>query len=485
MKTRHIFTYALCLLLTACYGLKPEEYSPLAPIDFEDDATEIDVSLGQELVYEGLQVKSILPLSYEWAYGKRKNGGDIHEMESMEVISTDPQIRYNFNKLGQFVLRLRVDNGESIVHRYYQLNVNSGLDEGLLILASDTEGKSQLCFIKKRSESEIAEGAQEIWEDVFKTMNPDEELTGGTALFLSAFSSDGISYNHLTVATDDSRGNIYDIEPKTMVKTFTTPMREQTGTHCLAFAGSQTAKTGAYTFMLGADGHVYRYDLFTPLITERTDVFTATGGVSGCKSLIYTTGSLNQKSAFIYGGGICQPATSATTTLRPTPAGWKIWNFCCDRDANKTYVLMQSETDATSWCIKTTGGTLASYEDVNSFSAGSVNMARDSKFCTSLHSNDAYYIYNDKVWRWSLSGQPASKPTYTYPNGELVCDIATNFMGNHGNGKEETLLYVATFSESTGKGNVYVYDISTDTLVASYKGICNKPVQLLYKYRIS
>lgn len=484
MKFKHICTIAVLLSLTACFGLKPEDYDTLSPITFSQTSSIVDVSLGEPLIFDALKVESALPVTYEWAYGKRKSGGDETEMESMQVISTDPQINYVFNKLGSFVLRLRVDNGQTIAYRYFTLNVNSGLDEGLLVLCNDISGKGRLTFIKERTAQEVADGATQIWEDIFTTMNPSLELVRPTAMMLSSYSSDGISYNHLVIATDDEQGSVFDVEPKTMVNTITTPMRTQTGSYCTGFAGCQTAKTGSYTFMRGADGHVYRYDLFTPLITERSDVFTATGGVTNPTTLLYNVSSLTQKAAFLYKDGLCQPSTSATTTLRPTPAGWKLVNFCTDRDANKVYVLMQSTSDASQWAIKSTTGTLSAYTDVTTFTASSVNMDESSIFCTSIRSNDAYYSYKDKIWRWSLSGQPSLKPTLTFPNGERVCALASNFMGNFGDGSDEMLLYVATYAESTGKGSIYVYDISTDTLVKSYTGICDRPVQLLYKYRI-
>ena len=112
-------------------------------------------------------------------------------------------------------------------------------------------------------------------------------------------------------------------------------------------------------------------------------------------------------------------------------------------------------------------------------------MDRSSIFCSSLNSNDVYYSYEDKIWRWGLSTAPSERPAFTLPAGEKICDIATNFMGDKANGTEETLLYVATFNESKGTGSVFVFDFATESLVASYAGICTRPVKILYKYRIS
>lgn len=465
-------------LMASCYGLKDETFKTLEPITIGETSSVINVSLGEKLIYDKLVVSSKLPVEYQWAYGKRKSSSE-YDMESMEVISSDPQVNYVFPKLGQYVLRLRLDNGEDIQYKYFTLNVNSGLDEGLLVLTDDA-----LTFIKRRNDDEIASGAREIWQDIFSTMNPDEKISGGTSLFLSSYSNGGISYNHLSISTSDSRGSIYDLDPKTMTLVSTIPMKEETGTWCCDFSGKQTAATGSYTFLRAADGRVFRYDLFTPFLTERTDVSRP---VSRSKNIMYTsTSSTYVKSVFYTESFLCQPATSGTTTTIEIPSSFRLVNLASDRDANKTYLLLRSVTSMSDYSIVSTTGSLAALKDVANFSADNLNMDEESRFCASLHSNDVYYSYADKVYRWSLISQPSSTPALTLPAGEQICDLATNFMGDSDDTTAETLLYVATWNPSRDGlgGSVYVFDIATDTLLTSYEGICDKPVKLLYKYRV-
>ena len=104
------------------------------------------------------------------------------------------------------------------------------------------------------------------------------------------------------------------------------------------------------------------------------------------------------------------------------------------------------------------------------------------------NSADVYYNYDNKVWRWGLTAAPSESPVsaIAVPAGETITAMATNFMADFPDGTDESLLYVATYNESTGKGSVYVYDILTETLAASYKDVCDgKPLKLMYKYRIS
>lgn len=132
-----------------------------------------------------MQVESELPVTYEWAYGKPKaSDKDEYAMESIEVISDKADIRYTFNRIGTYLLRLKVDNGECIVYKYFTLNVNSGLDEGILILSNDAEGSGTLTFIKKRTEDEIAANEQEIYPDIFASINPDNPLKKGTSMYI-------------------------------------------------------------------------------------------------------------------------------------------------------------------------------------------------------------------------------------------------------------------------------------------------------------
>ena len=148
---------------------------------------------------------------------------------------------------------------------------------------------------------------------------------------------------------------------------------------------------------------------------------------------------------------------------------------------------MQSETDPTAYTIKYTTGSLGSYKAVKDFTAEKLNMDKNSIMVNAKNSADVYYSYDNKVWRWGLTAAPSENPvnTITIPDGEVITAMGTNFMGDFPDGTDESLLYVATYNEGTGKGSLYVYDILTETLVTSYKDVCSgRPVKLLYKYRI-
>lgn len=479
------------LLLVSCFGIDEGNYKELAPITFNEVSSVVDVDLGQELVFDKLQVTSEKPVEFQWAYGPKKVNAakDEWDMESIEVISNDPQIRYTFKKLGQFILRLRVDNGESIEYKYFTLNVNSGLDEGLCILNNDAEGNSALTFIKKRTEDEVAANDQEIWSDVFKTINPDQSITNATDIFMSFHEKNGV-FAQILISTNDERGTIYKLEPKTFALMAMNRMQEVVGTYCAGFTGhNASGATYNYTLMRGANGHTYRYDLFGDFIGERFDA-TAAGLVTGQYTMIYSSNnkypSTNQKSMLYNETTLFQPGSGKVTAV--TLDGYKVINLASDRDANKTYVLMQSDADPESFTIKSTNGSLSKYANVKDFTAEKLNMDKNSIMVNAKNSADVYYNFENKVWRWGLTTAPSESPvsTIVIPEGETITAMGTNFMGDFPDGTDESLLYVATYNESTGKGSLYVYDILTEALKATYKDVCNgRPVKLLYKYRIS
>ena len=199
--------------MTACYGIKDEDFPEMSAITFSEVSNVIDVNIGEELVYTDLKVNSSLPVTYEWSYGQRKQTGTQQDMASITVISDKADIRYTFNRVGTYILRLKADNGEDIQFKYFTLNVNSGMDEGVLVLCDD-DVKGTLTFIKQLPENAGAD-EQEIFPDVFSLINPGQELKKPTDMFISAYTSKEVQYRSLLISTADENGTIFKLEPKT------------------------------------------------------------------------------------------------------------------------------------------------------------------------------------------------------------------------------------------------------------------------------
>lgn len=494
--SRIIITLIAVVSLAACYGINEENFPELAPISFNEVSDVIDIPLGEELVYDKLVVTSDKPVSYEWSYGPRKPEGKEFEMSECTVISNEPAIKYTFRRLGSYILRLKADNGESIVFKYFTLNVNSGMDEGLLLLNTDAEGNSCLSFIKTVNSSapeqgQSADEEQTFYEDVISYINPDQSIKNGTDLYMNVHEADDIQYASLLVSTKDENSTIYKLDPKTFTIYNKIPMKAQFDACCSEFVGDvATGSSAYYAFMVGSDGHTYRYDLFGDFVGERSDA-TKAGLVTGGYMDIYyssaTATSANRKPVLYSEEKLFQPGNGKVTER--SLSGYKVVNMCGAATTNKLYVLFESTANPGTYCIKSTTGSLGSFKNVVAdFTAEDLQMDKNSIMVNTKKSSDVYYSYNNKIYRWSLTSAPPASAKITLPAGEIIKDMATNFMGDFNNGNEETLLYVATYNPDRAgekKGSIYVYRFEDDSLVQSYEGKFDEPVKLLYKYRIS
>ena len=108
-------------------------------------------------------------------------------------------------------------------------------------------------------------------------------------------------------------------------------------------------------------------------------------------------------------------------------------------------------------------------------------MDENSVMITTRRSAQMYYNYDNKVYRWDYASRiPTinSKPAITPPAGEEITTLGRSY--------DENYLYVGTYNpaRSGKKGSLYIYDFATQNLVKSYEGIVDKPVKILYKYRM-
>ena len=215
MKQLAKYLLPLCcgIALASCYGLDKEEYRELAPITVSGLDRTIYAKATETLHLDKLRVESESgqDLVYEWSYGKP--AGDFPGMVDTTFISSSPTLDYAFDKAGSYVLRLRIDNGESIGFHYYDLRVQAGFDEGFLILCNDDEGAGSLAFVKKRSPQEEAEGAQEIWDNLL-TINPEYDFRSLRDVYV--FSSPGYA-SGILISSGDDEGSIYRLDPVTLI----------------------------------------------------------------------------------------------------------------------------------------------------------------------------------------------------------------------------------------------------------------------------
>lgn len=490
---------SLCILASfaSCYGLDDQDYKDLVPITITVASDTITADLGIELVYTGVSVSSDLEVSYEWDFGAIETGSTAsdHLFEDYETISTSLTIDYTFTEIGTYLLRLRADNGESIEYYYFTLFVNSGFDEGIMVLSNDSSGNAELTFLKTLTAEETAAGEQELYDDVFGSLFPEYgQLQNGSALYMSHYSGSNVDGTELLVATED--GMIWHIEPKTMEMYATV---ELDGEYVTEFGGEYTGSTGYGVFFVTNEGHGYRYDSMAAFATYLEDL---TDPVVRCPYLVTSYNSAGSTvyayPLFVAETGVYTRKSGSAGVRTQTAEGYKVVNAAIGRsyDMNYCYVLMESETEENSYAIyrsseRATSTNLfkASMSQLRTFTVdGGVRMDMDSYIVNTRNSSDSYYTYNNAVYRWGLSTAPGTNPVITLPDGEEIRSMCTNFMGRDDPTNGEDYLYIATYNSSRSgdkKGSLYVYAVADETLYKSYEGIFYDPVKVIYKYRLN
>ena len=189
MKLYIIMLFCLMVGMYSCYdddttsGRK--EVSLLTITAAHDTLT---TSFGEELVVNHLKIEQSgeeLPLTYEWAYGDLDiSGGAVKPYpikDTLHVVSTDPELKYAFRELGTFALRLKVDNGETTIFKFFILQIDTEFSEGITILSRDDAGKGRLSFMKTLTKEEISGGKVPTFRtDIMEIANPGMELENVT-----------------------------------------------------------------------------------------------------------------------------------------------------------------------------------------------------------------------------------------------------------------------------------------------------------------
>ena len=485
----------LSFVFPSCWKIDEGCSLELEPIEVVSASDTINANLGVELKYEGLNVKSSLDVKYEWTYGQPADGktiaDHIFKPGTVEKFSTSPTIDYTFPKIGTFLLRLRLDNGESVSYKYFTLNVNSGYDEGVVILNNDDAGNGSLTFVKTLTSEESAAGEREVFPDVFSTINPGQTLKNGRALFMSNATVKKVDYSGILIATNDENSTMWHMETKTF-QLFKKAGMAGVGTSFKSFGGELASTTGFAAFLLGNNSHIYRYDMLLGHYTDMIDIKPMTR-IFGGLSRTMTTSESVRTTIYYTDDTLCIRRSASAGVVYYTEKGYSVVNMATMRTAknNGLYILFRSKTNPEEYMIRCTDGvggtgTFKKWGASVDFTASVLKMDENSKFVNTKHSADVYYTFENAIYRWSLISAPVAKPAITLPEGERIRDIATNFKGRGKGDDGEDLLYVVTYNPDRSgekKGSLYVYSFAADSPVKSYEGICDDPVSVLYKYR--
>ena len=335
----------LSFVFPSCWKIDEGGSLELEPIEVVSASDTINANLGVELKYEGLNVKSSLDVKYEWTYGQPADGktiaDHIFKPGTVEKFSTSPTIDYTFPKIGTFLLRLRLDNGESVSYKYFTLNVNSGYDEGVVILNNDDAGNGSLTFVKTLTSEESAAGEREVFPDVFSTINPGQTLKNGRALFMSNATVKKVDYSGILIATNDENSTMWHMETKTF-QLFKKAGMAGVGTSFKSFGGELASTTGFAAFLLGNNSHIYRYDMLLGNYTDMIDIKPMTR-IFGGLSRTMTTSESVRTTIYYTDDTLCIRRSASAGVVYYTEKGYSVVNMATMRTARITDSIFFSE----------------------------------------------------------------------------------------------------------------------------------------------
>ena len=491
--TRQILKSLLPLLcgtaLISCYGIEEEHYRELAPVTVSGVDEVIYAKATETLRLDGIRIESAndREVACEWAYGKPE--GDFPGMADSIYLSDSPTLDYTFNSAGSYVLRLKVDNGESVGFHYYELRVQAGFDEGYLILCNDEEGKGSMAFVKKRSPQEEAEGAQEVWEDLLATINPSYAFRDLRDVYVFSSSSE----SGVLITSGDEEGSIYHLDPTSLEVTFRLRAMDEYGTRTGRILGEKTSR-GHYSYVIGDDGKAYRYEFASDLLAVRQTPYPVKYGyqsyyantVQGTRvPLMFSeSGVVGFPNSNIKGFGV--------------PDGYEVINAAGTRVGTEEYYVIARSTAGEPrkvQIIKSNSGISSQSTVLEYDESRPMLIDRNSTMVPTKVSNNIYYNYDDKIYHWAmLSVTPTlpaegDRPDITLPEGERIMAICSNAMpSTSATTVDDDLLLIATYNPAATDrkpGSLYIYNLKTLEQVKKYEGICEKPVAVTYKFPTS
>ncbi len=495
--------FVVIAVLSSCFKVdETTVYGELAPIELSVVSDTINVNVGEELVYTGLTVKSDLPVSYEWVYGLPASSSST-SFTQKETISTSENINYTFNRVGSYLLRLELDNSESIVFKFFTLNVNSGYDEGVTILSNSSDGAAHVSFLKTLTSAEVAAGEQRFYYDIFENLGmqkgTDMYVSDGT---ISLKDKDGNKYTIDTgtwlVSCADESGSVYHFDAKTCELVTTVKASESMGegVYVKSFGGEYAATGGFADYLLGSDGRCWRYDLQMGNLTLLTDMEALglpTHAVRARYRQYNSSTSKTVTEAWYYDeNAVYVRASSYSAAKTYSHPGCRVVNVGVKRiGSNPTYTIFQKIAEPDSIYVLNASASSLGRKSMSApvgMKVSRLCIDSDSKIVNTYSSSDVYYTYDNAIYRWGLVSVPNTSPAITLPDGEIIRDIDTNFKGKAWDAGGEDLLYVVTYNPNRSgehKGSLYVYSFSDNSLVESYEGVFDDPVKVMYKYRIN
>lgn len=457
-------------------------------------------------------------LKYEWSIGTYDGG----VKGPGEVVSNEKILRHFFPKGGAYYAHLVVSDGSVGLVQDFMLSINRTFEQGYLVISNNSNNEGNLVFIKDLTREESEAGIpQTILENCLQRVNPDlgkAMLVG--AIHIQWYAWNPVTFrptltNRLVVVTADE--GLY-LDANTFVASSSIIYDDIVP----GFKGDDFFLSGTSPMVLDASSKKY-------ITFDSENMF-------GYEDSKWKGNFFDFVKSYTYMSGSNQTTTSYFANLKPLAFfnnsayyGWSSTADIIDSNGNNLFsndeliVVFKGEGVLNQWDMldypcyvisrdKSTGELyMASLGGFGPYSTGitlnsHVNMAvKESTAIPQVQSHivasDLYhrtYFYNgNKLYVMLFNNGTCTLPlesqfSISFPENEEVTFITINTDPDNNSSTQGEDLIIATADKSTGRGNIYIYDVKdvrTDNPnpapKATYKNCADRIKNIMYKPRIS
>ena len=478
MKKLTYLLFFLALGLTACVDDDSRGITtPLPELSIAGSDSETmpvyNVYYGDEFTLDpGVEATSE-NLTYTWSYGTytEVTAGSFQKGD-LTTVSNEPVLRFSFPAEGMYYVHLNVTDGQVGAVMEYRVNVTNYYDKGILVVANSADGRGNLGFIKELTPEDIAAGATwQLEEHTLEAVNPDlgevGTLVGAdrTNAASTPFEQNGI----LIVAFDDHclyvNPTTFEVNARSNYDEVFTGFR---ATHFLS-ADSYASFPFVYDKNMGESIHIQEAYWF--LYSHSTDIFhykyddviTGYTWQSSINSKTLDPVYIDYSIPEIYMNNSMFGRFGTEDLLE----GQNLLMVARETTSSNLHIVAQSRENPLELTQYTLSQqyNLPDYDYVYFRNDGETTYTASTSdgipavgthMTLSQESQVAFYPIGGGLYAYYLLNPSPTLPTtplIAYPAGEEITCLNVNVATNE--------LYVGTYTEATGRGNVYIYAVES------------------------
>lgn len=469
----------------------------------EDETMPVyNFNLGEDCVidpaisYDGKETD----LTYEWSIGTYKGG----TKGELSVVSNERVLNHKFLEGGIYYAHLKVTDGKVGQSIDYQININRTFEHGYFLVSNDESGKANLAFVKVMTPEEIEAGAKQVYmENTIELMNEGASVSKLVDCALQSQSYEDYRLGKFTRLMAITENNCIFLDPNTL----TILAELDYSAESAGFKSTNYIKDSYSPYFYDSNSkkylhlnaeYMYMYEKAEYTGYTFDDYYTYPYINWGSTYYnVYFADYANDEAyaynAYYYYYGLPSPFVSTGGLLK----GQELKSCFMGEMVGysySTYILTCSADGETGYLYKFPAGIASAATSPDNYAATSVTFALTSEtalpeeasriFLSSTY-NRYYYALDNKIYV-ALVGNASPFPNkdeyaLSFPAGEVITYMDFNI--------ETEELFVATYTESSKRGNFYIYDpkdVRTDnqdkaTPKAVHKDCADKITSILYK----